>query len=841
MPNRLISLCCAYVVGLAFVNAQVKSPDDFLPYKLGERFTPHHLLVEYFEHVAEESPKVQLIEYGLTNELRPLILAVVSSAENIASIEEIRLNNLRLTGLEPGEASVDDGKAIVWLSYSVHGNEAAGSEASMQVVYDLIQGNSEADEWLENTVVIIDPSVNPDGYSRYTNWNNQVSDKHYNSKPEALEHQEPWPGGRVNHYLFDLNRDWAWQTQVESQLRMEVYNKWMPHVHADLHEMYPENPYYFAPAAQPYHEYITDWQASFQDTIGRNHARYFDAEGWGYFTKEIFDLFYPSYGDTYPTFNGAIGMTYEKGGHGRAGRAYNLQHGDTLRLIDRITQHTTASLSTVEVSSVHAEEVLTQFREYFDAAINNPEGNFRSYLIKGDNPGGKLHALTQLLDRMGIAYSHPEGSGSAQGVKYGEEESTSFSYDEGDLLISAYQPRGVLAQVMFDPDNELVDSMTYDLTAWALPYAYGLEGYATEQRIGSGETFICQEDKSVPLNDAYAYAIRWESLESARMLGRAMQLGLNVRVAHKPFAIAGETFDRGTVLVLGRDNRKVEDFDSHISALHKAGAEIISLESGYVDKGKDLGSDYYSLMEKPTVLTLVGEQVSAYNAGQIWYTFEQVLDYPLTRIDVQELGSVDLDDYSVLVLPEGWYSMGDKTLEKVTSWVRGGGRLIALGSALGKVEGKPGFSLKRYAEDSRQSELEKQSKKEELDMRLEPYSSSRRRNISDAIPGTVFVAKVDTTHALSYGLGHQYFTLKTSTRTYEHLTKAVNAIYLNDDPVYFGFAGANALKKVNSTVVFASERMGRGTVTYFVDNPLYRGFWYNGIFAFSNAVFFVGN
>ena len=283
--------------------AQLKSPEEFLGYKIGTRYTPHWKLVSYFQHVAQAVPSmVKMQQYGETNEHRPLYLAYISVAENISNIENIRQNNIRLANLSLDKAApVENTPVVVWLSYNVHGNETSSSEAALLTLYELVDPkNTQTKEWMKNTLIIMDPCVNPDGRDRYVNWFNSVVGTRYNPNPDAREHREPWPGGRTNHYNFDLNRDWAWQTQVESQQRMKEYNQWMPQVHVDFHEQGINNPYYFAPAAEPYHEVITKWQRDFQVTIGKNHAKYFDKEGWLYFTRERFDLFYPSYGDTYP-------------------------------------------------------------------------------------------------------------------------------------------------------------------------------------------------------------------------------------------------------------------------------------------------------------------------------------------------------------------------------------------------------------------------------------------------------------------------------------------------------------------------------------------------------------
>ena len=408
------------------LSAQLQTPSAFLPHELGATFTPHHTLIDYVEHVVENSGRVEMEEYGRTNEQRPLVLAYISTPENLARLTEIRKNNLRAAGLLPGDTdpALND-IAIVWLSYSVHGNEAAGSEASMRVLYELAnESDTRTGAWLDNTVVLLDPSLNPDGYNRYTNWYRQVAGRTPDTNREAREHQEPWPGGRVNHYLFDLNRDWAWQTQVESRQRMVKYQQWMPHIHADIHEQGITSPYYFAPAAAPYHDYITDWQEDFQTEIGKNHAGYFDREGWLYFTRERFDLLYPSYGDTYPTFNGSIGMTYEQGGSGRAGRAVDLPNGDTLTLYDRIEHHKTTSLSTVEIASRESDRITENFRNYFAGSAEKPSGEYLSYTIPATTPPGKMNRLLDLLDRNGIEYGTATNStnNSAYSYRNGQTE-----------------------------------------------------------------------------------------------------------------------------------------------------------------------------------------------------------------------------------------------------------------------------------------------------------------------------------------------------------------------------------------------------------------------------------
>ena len=811
----------------------IKSPDEFLSYKLGSRFTPHHLLVDYFRYMDGVSDKIQLIQYGQTNELRPLIAAIISSPANMKRIESIRQNNLRRTGMLAGDV-VEDNIAIVYLSYSVHGNEAAGSESSMAVLYDLIKGGASYDKWLENTVVIIDPSLNPDGYNRYSQWSNSMSSKVNNPNPDAREHQEPWPGGRVNHYYFDLNRDWAWQTQVESRNRIAFYLQWMPHVHADLHEMGAESSYYFAPAAQPYHPNVTPWQSSFQQEIGKNHAAHFDKEGWRYYTKEIFDLFYPSYGDTYPTFAGAIGMTYEQAGGGRADRAMLLENGDTLTLYDRVAHHRAASLSTIEVSSKNADKLVHEFEQYFKKSISDPPGDVNSYVIKKSNQPGRVADFLALLDRQGIIYGEVKSDKNGlKGFSYLSGDQKSFTAQAGDIVVPASQPRAVLTQILFEPEGNLVDSLTYDITAWSIPMAYGLDVYTSNDVIAYAPSEKPILEKIPADAKPYAYALSWGSVPSSKVLATLLQDGIIARYAPKAFTTKGVTYPEGTILFMRADNRNHPQFDQLIKSI--AGSTVVpitAINTGMVESGKDLGSDDYLLVRHPQVLVLSGDGLSPANLGEVWYFFEEDLGYPVHIVDVDDVESITLDQYNVLVLTEGYYSLDDDFLQKVQAWVNAGGKLIAIGSGINNLTGKQSFGIKRKSSD----EPDTMKHKEEAHPPI--YAAEARRSISSEIKGAIFQTSLDISHPLTFGLGGAYWSLKTSTSAYAWLTNNGNAVYLDDTPHYYGFAGYKALEQTKKTLIAGQENMGSGAVAYFIDNPLFRSFWNSGKVLFSNALFF---
>jgi len=824
-----------------FSFAQLQSPDEFLGYELGSRFSHHYKVVDYFEHVAKNMSNVSLAQYGETYEHRPLITATISSQQNMDKLEEIRINNLRATGLEEGSYSQND-IAIVWLSYNIHGNEASSIEAAMKTIYDLARkDNEKAEKWLENTVVIIDPCINPDGRDRYANFYRQYRNKNFNPDGDAMEHHEPWPGGRPNHYLFDLNRDWAWQTQQESAQRAVAYHKWMPHVHVDFHEQYINSPYYFAPAAEPYHEVITDWQREFQTTIGKNHAKYFDQEGWLYFTKERFDLLYPSYGDTYPTYNGAIGMTYEQAGHGYAGLGILTEYEDTLTLKDRIQHHYTTGISTVEVSSDNADRLSNEFRKYFKTSINNPSATYKSYVIKTSNNVDKIQRLTVFLDKQKIKYGKTSRGRTYKGFSYQTNKSATVNLSTSDLIISAYQPKSKLLTSLFEPVTKLSDSLTYDITAWSLPYAYGLDAYAINDKIEVTNTYQIEGPVKIAVEQTpYAYILNYNSIQDVKWLSDILKAEINTRVSNKPITIEGKAFDRGAIVITKRTNEKFGDqFDQMISKIsEKHGRSVTPVYTGFAESGVDLGSGDVSRVKTPEIAVIAGKQTSSLSFGEIWHFFEQQINYPITAIRTDYFSQVDLHDYDVLIVPNGYYSLfNESTMNKVTQWVSSGGKLILIGNALRSFVDTDGFELKRYQSKDAKKEDDHEDVKDEM---LLNYEEQERDQLSQYISGAIFKVTLDNTHPIAYGYDKSYFSLKSGSARYAYLESGGNVGTIRGDaqPVS-GFAGYKAVEKLDDSLVFGVESKGSGSVIYMVDNPLFRAFWENGKLLFSNAVFIV--
>lgn len=843
--------CCWIVVCIltgAGAFAQLQSPDQFLGYKLGSRYTPHFKIVNYVKYIAAQLPDMVKVEqYGETNEGRPLLLAYIASKENLSNLENIRKNNLRLANSVPDKmAATEETPVIVWLSYNVHGNEPSSSEAAMLTLYELVNpANTRSATWLKNTVILLDPCINPDGRDRYVNWENQVQGRTPNANPIAREHIEPWPGGRTNHYNFDLNRDWAWQTQIESQQRLVKYNQWLPQVHVDFHEQWYNSPYYFAPAAEPFHEVITPWQREFQTVIGRNNAKYFDANGWLYFTRERFDLFYPSYGDTYPTYNGSIGMTFEQGGHSRGGLAVVKQDGDTLTLYDRLLHHFTTGMSTVEMASVNATRLVKEFHKYFNAAIQSPVGEFKSYVVVDDRTD-RIDRLKNLLDKNNIDWTYTTNTGNFSGLNYQSGKIESFKATAGDIVINTNQPKSNMIKVLFERSSKISDSATYDITAWSLPFVYGLKAYGLKDFFtGTSKTnpAVTKSLTEISVENTYAWVAKWNGLNSAVFLSELLSKGIKVRFAEEPFKVGNNDFDKGSLIITRASNFS---YGKELQLLITKAAQINHLEvaavpTGFVDKGFDIGSGRVKFINKPKVALLSGKETGSNAMGEIWHFFDQQLNYPITLINADDLGNMQPGDFNVLIIPDGYYPMftQKEKNEQLKDWVRKGGKIIALENAAAQMSNADwGFKIKTTDDDKKDKD-DKDDKKADYSL-LKKYDNREKEEITNNIAGAIFRVELDNSHPLAYGYTDNYYTLKQDQTIYEFMKDGWNVGVIKKDNYISGFTGNKLKEKLKDGTLFGAIEMGRGNVIFLADDPIFRSFWENGKLLLCNAVFMVG-
>ncbi|MFQ3341848.1 MAG: hypothetical protein ACI9TK_001523 [Flavobacteriaceae bacterium] len=810
------SFSTIFLMFMLFLQAQIKSPKEYLGYTLGTNFSRHHQVVDYFKHLEAGSESLQLQPYGKTNEGRLLQLVFISSPKNLKNLETIRKTHLQNSGVEKG--ALNNEKVIVWLSYNVHGNESSSTEAAMKTAYALL---SKYNDWLEDTIVILDPCINPDGRDRYVNFYNQTKSAPYDSNGLTREHRESWHNGRSNHYMFDLNRDWAWLSQVESQQRVKKYNLWLPHIHVDFHEQGINSPYYFAPAAEPLHEVVTDFQIDFQDAIGKNHARYFDKEGWFYFTKQNFDLLYPSYGDTYPMFLGSIGMTYEQAGGGGAGLGVDNNENIELTLIDRIEHHYTTGISTVEMAAKNKTLLNKNYQAYF----RNQKLKYKNFVLEGN--ADKLNALASLLEKHEIKSYTLGDNNSIKGFDYQKGERGTTSFSKNAMVVPTNQPKGKMVQVLLEPQTKLVDSLTYDITAWSLPYAYGLKAIATKEEVAAKALPLKIKITNTLSKEVYGHALSYGSFEDAKFIAALLKEGIGIRYTSVPLSNSGEKWNPGSIFVLKGDNLNNKNYlDKTTAVAQEFNRELHPITTGYSTSGPDLGASELHLIKAPRIAILRSDKVSTLSYGEVWHYFEQQLVYPLMQVDEKRIGNALLE-IDQLIIPNGYYDKWENndTNNKIMEWIRKGGKIIAISGALNKFSDTDFFKLE-------------QKKNTTTDMTLVPLEDQERNEISKITTGSIYAASLDKTHPLSFGL-ENYYSLKLNEQAYSFLENGNNAAFIKDSILpSAGFIGYKAIENQKKSLLFGEESKGRGSIVYLVDNVLFRSFWYSGKIVFANALFF---
>ena len=813
IPNHSIMLKSSILFFCLFfffkANSQSSfTPKEFLGYSIGERFTRQEKVVDYFYALEKSfSGNIMVKKYGETYEKRDLLIAYIGTAENLQKLEQIK------TAHKNHDAN--EKIAIVWLSYNVHGNESAGTEAAMETAYRLL---TDKKDLLKNTIVIIDPCLNPDGRDRYVNFYYQYGNQPADEHEYSAEHNEPWPSGRPNHYLFDLNRDWAWMTQIETQQRIIHYNDWLPHVHVDFHEQGINEPYYFPPAAEPYHQVITNWQRDFQKEIGKNHASYFDKNGWLYFSKEIFDLLYPSYGDTYPMYSGSVGMTYEQGGSGRGGLSVITQVGDTLKLSDRVLHHLTTGLSTVEMCALKSEKLIKEFQSFH----KNKNYRFKTYVLSAEKE--LLEPMITLLTKNNIIVESAPENTNVKAYNYQSGKTENYSTKKGDVLVSVNQEKGTLATVLLEPITKLSDSLTYDITAWTLPYAFDVNAYASETKV-SGIPYNSDSQLNNNANkNCYAYLCKWNSMKSVQYLAALQKKGIKVYFSEKQFKSEGVIFEPGTLILMRGENNR-SDFDEIVNELaNELKTTLYSVKSGFSEEGIDFGS--YSVKNIPNtkIGLLLGENTSSLSVGETWYYFEQELKTSVHLLFESQLES-SLKELNTLIIPEGECDLaGNELLKK---WISDGGKLIVLGNAAASFSNQSDdyYGLKRIEH-------------QDTTIAKVRFGHLERQQISGAITGAIFNCDIDNSHPLAFGIKN-YHTLRLNADVYQLSSNSSFKLEKNAMSVN-GFVGSQIKSKQSEALTAGVYQIGTGQVIFLVDNPLFRGFWERGKFIFSNAVFMVG-
>ena len=832
---------------------QITSPANFLGYELGDEYTLHSDVVRYFRQLDEESNMLTLHKYGETYEGRGLYYAVITSEESQGSIGELRERNLRLANPDDIEGDernrlLAEQPVLVWLSYNVHGNEPSSSEAAMQTAYRMVAGmDGETEQMRQDAITIIDPMINPDGRDRYVFWYKSAKSYVLNDDANDYEHDEIWPGGRTNHYWFDLNRDWTWLVHPESQGRIAAYQQWLPQVHLDLHEQGFNSNYFTMPGTTPYNYELPREYEKWADVFGRGTIEKFDEHNINYFTREAFDFFYPGYGSSYPSVMGGIGMLAEQGGHSRGGRAVETDDGYVLTLRQRIFDHYTNSVATIRTAANNREGLLNYFSNTFSQEAR--QGDVEAFILP-DNSSDYTYELINILLQHGVEVEKAtEDFTVNDAFSYWDGEESDRDFSSGDFIIKTDQPKHIFINTLFKRQLEIRDSVMYDMSTWSAPMAYNLDAAWSTSEVGVGSEVLTGQIAypfGVTNQDAgYAYVIDWGQRFAPNALSKLWEEGYRVRTATQPFSFDGTTYTRGSLIVLkGRNHEKRDSIADDMARIaSEASVEIVGFDTGRMDEGIDLASRDSQPVKKPKVALIVDSPFNSYTAGQIWFLFDRWSDFGISRIRTEALMGIDLNEYDVIVMPGSWSGVGgaiDSTAqEKMKSWVESGGTLVATeGTATFFSKDQSGFTNVELVK----KEQDKEDKESNSDIDPEAYTRYEAREDSSGlkrIPGAAFQGMIDDSHPLAFGVGNQLYSLKFSDDAFVPSTDWQTVGYYSKDPetlLASGYASQENINKAAGHAFAGVDEMGSGKVVFLLDNTQYRMFWIGPARLMQNAV-----
>jgi hypothetical protein len=818
--------------------------------------------------------RTRLVEYARTWEGRPLWLLAIASPERIAGLDQVKRDLQRLAdprGLSPAEADrlVRELPVIVWLVHGVHGNEISSADAALQEAYHLLaaRGDADVDAVLREAIVLIDPMQNPDGRARFVFQNTFARAMQPDAAPYSAEHDEPWPGGRSNHYLFDMNRDWFAQTQPETRGRISIAREYWPHVTVDLHEQGGDNTYYFAPPADPLNPHITKSQTAAWDLFGRANAATFDERGWPYFIREVYDAFFPGYGDSWPTFQGSIGMTYEQAS--ARGLVFARSDGTTLTYRDGVQRHFTAAMTTTITAAKNRERLLRDFLDYRRSAVaEGAKGPIREYVIVAGQDPSRAERLAVTLATQGIEVRRAE-----EPVRVGDRRLPAGTY-----LVSHAQPTGRLIRNLLDPHTPQPEPFLkrqeerrarrqpdeiYDITAWNLPHLFDVEVLTTGSAITVRSTPLpmtydgTRPARAVPPAKV-GYLVPWGSAAAALTVD-ALQHGMRVHSVGGAFSLGGRQYPIGTLLVRNADNGA--DLQTRLSALAtKHAAEVVPVDTTYVDTGTSLGSNDVAYLPAPRVLLAWDAPTSSLSAGWTRYVLERRFGQPVTTVRTSSLGRVPLGDYDVLVLPSANYgsAIGEPVLVRMKDWLRAGGTLITLadasrwatGASVGLLDtqtllkdGRPDVPAPTGAAGAGRgggaaspgSPTPATVQAFDFDKAIQPD-----RERPAAQPGAILRVTLDTDHWLSAGLDSQIQAMIEGDRVFAPIKldsgRNVGVYAERTELIASGLIWPENQDLLVQKAYLIHQPFGQGHVIAFAEDANYRGFAEATMLLFMNAV-----
>jgi hypothetical protein len=822
-------------------DANVPSPEALLGYAIGARFTEHRDLVRVVREIDRASDHVDVVQYGETAEGRPLLLCFVSSPRNLARREEIAeglrgLADARAVDDETARAAIGSQPPIVWLSYNVHGNEPSSSEAALAVLYHLAAAQDEATQkLLDEVLVVIDPCLNPDGRDRYVHWFQSVVGAEPDPEPASREHDEPPPGGRVNHFYFDLNRDWAFATQDETRARLTWLAKFPPQVHVDFHEMGPNSSYFFFPADLPRNTNLPRSTLQWGERFGRGNAAAFDRFGWLYYSGEAFDLLYPGYGDSFPSLRGAIGMTYEQAGHSAGGLAFRRDDDSILTLKDRVAHHFTSSLATLETARAGRVELLEHWRSFHEDALKEGrDGPMREIALLPGADRTSLRRLVELLLLHGLEVDLAEEAFVAKGVHgFDGSDASERVLPEGTVLVRLEQPMKRLAKALLEPRANLERTTFYDISAWSLPYAFGLPACWLEQpaetartRLDSkaldpdGRATLLREGGTVPPAPprTVGWVLPWGDANAPAALLDLLGDGLDVHLLPKGFATADRRFPAGSTLIRPHPGEKQEELRTLLGDLADGySVEFAPLTSFYTAEGIDLGSEQAIVLKPPHVLVMAS---SGQGFGELRFLLERELFVPFTCVEPGALSQVKLSDWNVIVIPDDANGL-DAAKAPLEQFLRAGGSVIAFGDSAHFFTKERSGLTDVTAKKDEEATKEAEKKQEEKKKQWRKAAQIEREATLEAMPGALFEVELDPDHPASFGLPERIPVIASTKKGFQvHGGGTKIGRFVGSR--LSGFAGDEPSKELSGQFWLVEANVGQGHVLLFSESPTFR-------------------
>jgi hypothetical protein len=790
-------------------DASIPSPEAVLGQQLGQKHLRHDQIIRYLSILASSRPEAKLIDYGNTNEGRRLVLLAISSANNINNLDTVKS---------------DDSILKIWNGFSVHGNESSGSNASVLFAWYLLATNNQSiKNTLQNTVVLIDPSINPDGLARFTTYVNNNRSLSTVTDPNDISHVEQWPSGRTNHYWFDLNRDWLLLTQTESKARIKLFHEWQPHVLTDHHEMGAAATFFFQPGVPSRkNPLISKQNIDLTNKLAQFHAKALDQAGQLYYKEESFDDFYPGKGSTYPDLQGSVGILFEQS---RAnGGVMDTKNGQR-SLATGINNQFLTALSTLNGAKEHREELIEYKNNFFKNATSTvAKMSTKGYLLDTSQNNLKTEKLTAFLDMHQIKYSVLTADKSIKGQ--------SFKKDQA-IYISLNQPQTTLIQSLFNTDTSFADNTFYDVSAWHLGMAWGLPWAAVTSSVNSTQKPIDSKPKNSYQKNAIAYLFDWNSGNAPAALYYLSNQFDDVLLTSKPLHIDGAHVGAGSFILPVDSNTNHDILFSVLSTISDAfKVKWYPVTTALAETGVDLGSPSIEKFQKTKVMMVVGSGIDAYQAGSIWHLFDTQVYFPLTKVRTSQLSHIDFNEYTHIILPNGSYQryFDDKLSHKLHNWVKAGGHLIAMQAAANWIEN----TIQKSEKDENQAK-----DKEEEKVVRKNYADYNKDAAEKVLGGAIVAADADLTHPLAFGthINNQHVLMKGKSLLKPSEQPYNTPLQATEEVRAAGFVSDYWQEKLSKAPLVIADKTGKGTIIKFGFNPNFRAFWYGTQRWIINAVF----